>query len=400
MRASEFTAQAPGRLVKIRRGSQSDLAYVPDPLPPATLRLGADTRGKLRHAERALGELAGVATRLQHSQPHLIRSFLRREAAFSTLSRSAPEEIQQALFEPSPSYKPRANGRLEVGDYLTALDYGLARVKTHPVDVQLMGELHKRLTRSEVGGRARPPGGLRDFQMHMGEPGKPTATARFVAPPADEMRRGLGELERFIAGQDDLPFLVKLALIHYQFETLHPFSNANGRLGRSLLTLLLCQQGLLSEPLLYLSVYLYRNRGPYVDLMLQVSKTGAWGDWIDLFVEGVAEQSLDGVRRAQRLLELGQRYRQAVNGSRCALQLVDWLFAYPAITVEDARTRLGVTRRKAELTINELRAAGILAELGQLAYSQWLRTPRRVNERRNAGYAALEILGILQLERA
>lgn len=389
MRASDFTATAPGRLVPVNLNGRESLAFVPDPLPPAALRLGPATLRRLDDAEEALSQFAEAAGALRLAHPGLLRAFLRREAAFSSLSRTPEAEITPSLLEPSPSWKLRGVERREVDDYLAALDAGSERLKALPIGLQFVRELHQRLVRARGGE-------LRDYQMHLGDPRLPFDTASLVVPPADEMRKGLGALSRFMRARDGLPFLVKLAVIKYQIEVLHPFSDGNGRLGRALLPLLLCERGYLSEPALYLSVHFYRHRAPYADLMLSVCQRGTWTEWIDFFLDGLIEQALDGVRRVTRLLDVRRRYQQACGGAIGLLRAVDCALTYPALTLEDARHWLKVSRGEARRALRGLCAVGVLTEVSRHPYRRWLRLPRRAGAQRDVGYVAGDLVEVLQ----
>lgn len=186
------------------------------------------------------------------------------------------------------------------------------------------------------------------------------------------MKTALGDLEIYWHTPSTLPPLVRLALIHYQFEAIHPFLDGNGRIGRLLITLLLCAEGLLNQPLLYLSAYFERYRDDYYWHLLAVSQRDAWRGWIDFFLRGVADQARDAVQRASQLLELRETYRQrlpAISSSAHLLRLMDELFSYPAITIARAAERLSITPRAAGLNVEKLVKAGLLEEItGQQRY--------------------------------
>jgi Fic family protein len=213
------------------------------------------------------------------------------------------------------------------------LEYGLKRLDELPVCLRLVGELHEKLMQG-VRGYAQRPGEFRYVQNYIGQQGQPINTARFVPPPVDQMNQCLQELEKYWGNPSELPALVELALIHHQFEAIHPFRDGNGRIGRLLITLLLCERKLLPQPLLYLSAYLERNRNAYMDHLLAISQRGAWVEWVNFFLRGVAEQSQDAVERLNRLLELWRGYRQKLQlaqSSALCLKLVDELFRIPQL---------------------------------------------------------------------
>ncbi len=354
MDPSNFSANAPGRLVKTTGGHW---AFVPDPLP-SSLQLGVETVMQLEEATLALGELAGVG-RLLPNAHLLIRPFIRKEAQVSSRIEGTITRLDQLLmFEANPSRGREDSAQREVLNYVLALEYGLERLETLPVSLRLMRELHERLL-AGVRGEQKNPGRFRRMQNAIGSAG----STRFIPPPVTEMMQALNDLEQFIHQPTNLPLLVQIALIHYQFETIHPFMDGNGRIGRLLIPLLLYDRQILRAPLLYLSAYFERHRDAYMDHLLNVSQRGNWLEWINFFLKGVTEQARDSIQRAQRLLDLWQTYRdrlQAIGGSAHRLHLVDDLFAFPVTTIPEAQKLLGITYRAAQLNIEKLVDAGIL----------------------------------------
>jgi len=233
------------------------------------------------------------------------------------------------------------------------------------------------------------PGEFRRSQNWIGPEGCTLMDATYVPPPVEEMGKALGQFEAYLHAPSEVPLLIRLAGIHYQFEAIHPFLDGNGRIGRLLITLLLCEEGALSEPLLYLSAYFERNRSEYYRLLLAVSQAGKWVDWISFFLCGVAEQSRDALARSGRLLNLWQDYRgefQSARSSALQLRLVDQLFAYPAITATQAAKLLKVTHRSAQLNIDKLIRKGILKEV--------------TGKQRNRVFVAPQIVKIIEAPHA
>lgn len=361
MQPTDFTGDSSGKVAKTPQGYW---AYIPSPLPP-TLTLSWELVQQNSEADRALSELAGVARTLPN--PHLlIGPFMRREAVLSSMIEGTVASLSDLLcFEASGSSIAKPADVREVANYVHALEYGLGRIKELPVSLRLIREMHERLMQG-VRGEYMTPGEFRRSQTWIGPPGCLLKDAVFVPPPVDEMMETLGDLEKYLHMPSELPPLIRLALIHYQFEAIHPFLDGNGRVGRLLLTLLLCTEGLLSQPLLYLSAYFERYRRDYYNLLLGVSQSGRWYEWVMYFLRGVADQSQDAVRRSNRLLDLRQEYRQRLQSARSSallLQLVDELFSYPAISISWAAKRLDVTPRAAQLNVDKLIAEGILAEM-------------------------------------
>ncbi|MDP1767861.1 MAG: Fic family protein [Nitrospirota bacterium] len=384
MKIDDFTERKGGRLIKT---SAEYWAFVPHPLPPQ-LTLTWELVNQLSEADRALSELAGIARTLPN--PHLlIGPFIRREAVLSSRIEGTQASLSDLLyFEASGAIDPKSPDVQEVSNYVRAMEYGLARLKKFPVSLRLFRELHEHLMAGVRGDRLTP-GEFRRSQNWIGPAGCTLMDATYVPPPVDEMHDALGQLEQYLHAPSALPLLIRLAGIHYQFEAIHPFLDGNGRIGRLLMTLLLCSEGALSEPLLYLSAYFEQRREDYYRLLLGVSQAGRWDDWISFFLQGVAEQSKDAIGRSEQLLALWQTYRatlQSARSSALQLQLVDELFSYPAITIGQAAKRLNVTQRSAQLNVEKLVRKGILRE--------------ETGKKRNRVFMAPEIIKIIEASRA
>ena len=380
MQLSDFTEKAPGRPIKT---AQDYWAFVPQPLPPV-LEIDWDLANTLSEADRSLSELSGVARTLPN--PHLlIAPFVRREAVLSSRIEGTQAGFSDLLFfEAAPSAKPPIEDVKEVANYVSALEHGLARLKDLPVSLRLIREMHERLMHG-VRGDSMTPGEFRRSQNWIGPPGCTLADAAFVPPPVAEMTQALSDFEKYLHEPPVLPPLVRLALIHYQFEAIHPFLDGNGRIGRLLITLLLCVEGLLPQPLLYLSAFFEHHRQEYYRLLMAVSQSGSWTPWIAYFLRGIAEQSSDAVKRANLLLSLRQRYREKMQSARSSallLQMVDDLFSTPALDVSGASKRLNVTPRAAQLNVDKLIKSGILKEA--------------TGRRRNRIFVAAEIIDIIE----
>ena len=384
MQLADFTEDKVGKVLRVPQGY---LAFVPNPLPPP-LELTWHLAKVNSEADRALSELAGVARTLPN--PHLlINPFIRREAVLSSRIEGTQASLSDLLFfEASGEARHRPPDVREVFNYVKALEYGLECLNTLPVSLRLIREMH-RLLMEGVRGEEMTRGEFRQRQNWIGPPGCTLMEATFVPPPVAEMHEALDQFEKYLHARSDLPPLIRLALVHYQFEAIHPFLDGNGRIGRLMLTLLLCAEGFLPQPLLYLSAYFERRRQEYYDLLSAVSRTGAWGGWVNFFLEGVAEQSRDAIRRSSRLLDLWKSYRKTLQGVRAsslALQLVDGLFSFPATTIAKAAKRLDVTYPSAQLNVGKLVEHGILRE--------------GTGRRRNRVFIAREILRIIDAPEA
>ena len=382
MQPTDFAETAPGQIIKTVQGYW---AFVPTPLPPS-LDITWSLASEISDADRALSELAGAARTLPNPNL-LIGSFIRREAVLSSRIEGTQASLSDLFFfEASGLPNPHVPDVREVANNVQAIEYGLARLKTLPVSLRLMREIHARLV-AGVRGDHLTPGEFRRSQNWIGPPGCTLMEATFVPPPEPQMLAALDEFEKYLHAPSPLPPLVRLALIHYQFEAIHPFLDGNGRMGRLLITLLLCAEGLLVEPLLYLSAYFERQQHDYYRHLLVVSQSGRWLEWISFFLRGVTEQSRDALDRSVRLLSLREAFRQRLHAARTSallLQLTDQLFTYPAITISGAAKSLNVTQRAANLNVQKLVRAGILEEV--------------TGQPRNRVFVAPEILNVIEGE--
>ncbi len=305
MKPKKFTKQAPGKVIKTQRGYW---AYLPNPLPPK-IDWSSGLLNKLSQADRSIAQLAEVGKNFP--VPHVVvRPFIKREAILSSRIEGTQTSLQELY-----AYEARQLSFIEdedaheVQNYVVALNYGLNRLAKLPVSQRLISELHARLMK-DVRGEYATPGKIRHTQNWIGSPGASLENATFVPPPVDDMHKCLSDLEKYIHSTSKLPSLARIGLIHYQFETIHPFIDGNGRVGRLLVSLLLGDWGLLPEPLLYLSAYFEKYRQDYYDKLLAVSQHGAWEDWMGFFLKGVDIQARESQMRLQKLLGLRLKYRK------------------------------------------------------------------------------------------
>ena len=358
-----FQKSTAGRILYVPGGDY--WAFAPHPLPPAitwTTELVAD----LSQADQALGQLSGLGGVLPNPRL-LITPFVRREAVLSSQIEGTQASLADLyVFEAQQlSLLGRHSDVREVHNYVRALEYGLDRLNSLPLSLRLMRELHEPLT-TGMRGEFQTPGEFRRSQNWIGAPGCTLNDATYVPPPPDDMLDALGLLEKFLHAETPLPPLIRLGMIHYQFEAIHPFLDGNGRVGRLLLTLLLCAWRLLPQPLLYLSVYFEAHRNEYYDRLLAVSQHGDWEAWLRFFLRGVAEQSSDAIERAGRLQKLREDYRARLQATRAGarlLQVVDLLFARPVVSVAQVAESLDVGFAQAARYVAALVQKGMLREI-------------------------------------
>lgn len=361
MDSDQFTEQAPGKLIPTLGGA---VAFVPAPLQ-AALDISPSAVRLLDQASSALGTLSGVGRLLPN--PHvLISPYLRREAVLSSRIEGTQSTIADVYAAEAGQTElfPDAADVGEVQNYVRAHEFGLHRLADLPLSLRLIRELHEHLMQG-VRGADQTPGRFRRSQNFIAPPGTAIADAIYVPPPPPEMKQGLDDLERFLHDRT-LPPLVQAALVHYQFEAIHPFRDGNGRVGRLLVSLFLCERDLLPQPLLYLSAYFERTRTDYYDLLMRVSTHGDWDAWMRYFLEGVRIQAVEAVEDTQRLLALREHYRSSLIASKArptAVQLLDRLFVNPFITAKEVATRLDVSDPTARAAISDLLEHGLLVEV-------------------------------------
>ncbi|HUV16662.1 MAG TPA: Fic family protein [Pelolinea sp.] len=362
MKKADFSNKSSGKLIKTLHGY---LAFVPNLLPP-DIAWTNKVLAALSRADRSLARLAEVGNAFP--VPYVVvRPFIRKEAVLSSQIEGTHTSFKELLsFEAGQfSLFEDLEDTREVHNYVQAIDYGLERLKSLPLSVRLIREIHRVLLKG-VRGERLTPGELRRSQNWIGRPGASLEAARYVPPPAEEMRQCLSDLERFIHEDTELPPLLRIGLIHYQFEAIHPFLDGNGRIGRLLITFLLVAWELLSQPLLYLSNFIEANRQEYYDRLLAVSQRGEWEAWLLFFLEGVHSQAEDASRRIIRIQELRQQYFARFAGERGREKLermVDYLISAPITSISQAQENLDMgSYTTIQRVIEKLASLGILSE--------------------------------------
>jgi Fic family protein len=358
---TKFVASEAGKVVRTS-GSHGYHAFVPVPIP-RTVAISPETVLLLSEADDALGRLAGSGRLLPN--PHLlVEAYLTREA----LASSRIEGTQASLTEVFQAAAGGLHGSSdveEVANYIEALKLGLARLDELPVCLRLIREIHGVLLR-DVRGKEHQPGELRSTQNWIGTIGDRIDTATFVPPPPEHLDSLLADWERYANESPSVPTLIQCALLHYQFETIHPFLDGNGRLGRLLIVLFLVQRGRLPNPLLYVSRFFETHRSEYYERLQMTRERGEVQQWLQFFLTAVAEQAKDAVRRAELLLDIRERARGKLHGSRSrAVEVVDLLLGNPVITVQRVQQSLTVSNPGAMNLIRQLEGLGIISHAGR-----------------------------------
>lgn len=357
-----------GKMVETPFLEQKIKAFVPPPLPPVPPVRVDRFHGLLEKANQNLGRLDGIASILP--DPYFfIYMYTRKEALLSSqIEGTQSSFFDLLLFESREA--PDKNSSLdvlEVSNYVKAMNHGLEQIreKGSPISLKLICDIH-RILLSGVRGGGKTPGELRDRQNWVGGPHP--ATAVFVPPPQERVRGLMSDLENFIhADTPDMPTLVKAGLVHLQFETIHPFLDGNGRLGRLLITFLLCAHGILAEPLLYLSLYFKTHRYLYYNLLQHVRETGDWESWLEFFLDAVLNTSVQASETAHKILDLSKRdngrIEQLGRPASSVFQVYRLLQRMPVVSVPDAHRSLELSRPTTRKALKHLQALGILKEV-------------------------------------
>ena len=354
-----------GRFVETTAAGERVRSFVPQPLPPVPPIDVLGLLDRLSQAERALGRLDGI-TMLLPRQELFLYMYVRKEAVLSSQIEGTQSTLSDLLqFETEAREGQPIDDIREVSNYVDAMMYGLERLKELPLSLRLIREMHARLLQ---GGRGatKDPGEFRRSQNWIG--GTRPGNALYVPPPVTELDDCLGALENFMhEEQSRLPALIKAGLLHVQFESIHPFLDGNGRIGRLLVTLYLCVQGVLRKPLLYLSLYLKTRRADYYRLLQEVREQGAWEAWLEFFLKGVEETANQAFDAATRIIELFKHDREHITEESeragSALRVHELLQTQPYVTSNQLVERTGLTAPTVNAALADLKRLGIVEEV-------------------------------------
>jgi len=355
MRSGVFVKQANGYR-----------AFVPKPLPPdPPIQIDSEMAHLLSKADLAMGQLDGITSTLPN--PDLfVGMYVRQEAVLSSQIEGTQSTLEDVLQFEIDETGDAPKDVSEVVNYVRAMNYGLERLDKLPLSLRLIREIHAELLRGARGG-SRQPGEFRKTQNWIGPAGCTLTSATFVPPPVPEMKQALGELEKFLHLEEAMPALIHCGLAHAQFETIHPFLDGNGRVGRLLITFLLCQRHILSRPLLYLSLYLKQHRAQYYDRLMAVRVDGDWEGWLKFFLRGVAEVSVSAAETVRKILGLREDGRKIFlkhfRNSTLAQRFFDFLFEQPMFNVRMVEKHLDCSFAKANQLVVQVENYGLIKEI-------------------------------------
>jgi len=348
------------------RQSEGYAAFIPKPLPPSPpLQLDSTLLSLLEEAVRELGRLDGIG-KVIPDPDFFVSMYVRREAVLSSQIEGTQSTLEDLLeLELESDHRDRLSDAFEIANYVNAMNFGLGRIETLPLSLRLIREIHKELLRDGRGSMATP-GEFRRTQNWIGPEGAPLNRATFVPPPAIDMNKALHDFEGYLHADGSYPTLIEVGLAHAQFETIHPFLDGNGRVGRLLNTFLLVHRGILRKPLLYLSYYFKLHRTEYYDRLMAVRRAGDWEGWIRFFLSGVVQTAQEATETAEQLFELREAHRSLIlekNLGQNGLLLLSSLFQRPLININVAAAVLGSTFPTASRLVSSFEELGLLREI-------------------------------------
>ncbi len=342
-------------------------AFIPNDLPPTPpIDFDDELRTLLSAADRAVARLDGSIEALPNAELFVFM-YVRKEAVLSSQIEGTQASLGDVLEVEAKLFDPlRPDDTEEILNYVNALNYGLKRLESLPLSLRLIREIHERLMQG-VRGRHATPGEFRRTQNWIGPQGATLRTASFIPPPPHELPRLLGAFETFLRETDQLPLLIRLGLIHAHFETLHPFLDGNGRVGRLLITFCLCQQSELAKPVLYLSHYLKQHRARYYDLLQATRTDGGWEAWLKFFLTGVAEVAKEASDTAKYIIQMREDHRGKLvaelgKGTASGLRLLETLYRRPIMTVNAIAELLDMSPQAANILTERFVRLGLLLE--------------------------------------
>ncbi|GAA5263213.1 Fic family protein [Methanocalculus sp. MC3] len=351
-------------------------AFIPHSLPPGDLVFDEGLLYLLSKADGALARLDGV-TQVLPNPDLFVAMYIKKEALLSSQIEGTQASLQGVLeFEAHMRPKDDINEIQEVLNYIKALHHGIEKLEFSPLTLDLINEIHRFLIHGTRGSH-KLPGQLRHVQNWIGLPGGTIQDAVFVPPPPEQVPELMQDLERFIQNDDKTPRLIKAALIHAQLETIHPYLDGNGRMGRLMITFYLCSKGVLARPLLYLSYYLKRYREDYYTLLNGIRYQGNWEAWLAFFLQGVIDVSNNSIETAKKIIQLKEtlieRLLENNIGGVHAVKLIDTLFDRPIITIGQVTEELRISRQSATNLVGKFEKIGILEEItGKERYKQYM----------------------------
>lgn len=359
MNFEDFKNSSAGKCIKMPQGFYT---FVPNQLPPqlsydkVLIRLLSD-------ADRNLGDLSGTGRLL--TNPYIfIPLYMRREAVYSSRIEGTQASLSDLFyFEAMESQKPAKRDVKEVHNYILAMEEGFKLLKDLPISIRLIRKIHEVLMKG-VRGESASPGELRRTQNWIGRPGSTLNEATFIPPAVEDMKIALSDWEKYLHSSPSEPPLIQCALLHYQFEAIHPFLDGNGRIGRLLITFYLCEKGYLSQPSLYISEFFDSHREEYYSRLLAVSQKGDWLGWLGFFLKGVSTLSEEAIKESKKIIELYWEFKKSLEQTKkipaSAYKVLDAIFENPVISISRLSKRWNIPYNSVKTGVSRLVSVGIL----------------------------------------
>lgn len=362
MNPADFKSSKAGRCIKT---PEDYWAFSPNDLPPDIV-YDKELSNCLSKADRALSKLSGTE-KLLPNPDLLISPYIRREAVSSSRIEGTRATLSELLyFESSRNILDKGTDVKEVENYVKATEFGIKKLQELPISIRLIKNIHEILMK-DVRGNQATPGELRKSQNWIGPANTNPTTATYVPPPVDIMKESLYKLEKYLHSKTGDPLLIQCALIHYQFEAIHPFLDGNGRIGRLLITFFLVEKNYLSQPLLYLSEYFEKHRERYYKHLLDISKKGNWNGWLKFFLKGIELQSNDALKKSDKIVKLYNTYLSKLKSTKkipaSAFRIIDEIFQNPFVSTASLSRKWNIPYNSVKTGIKRLEDLKILARV-------------------------------------
>lgn len=362
-----MVSKRAGCFIQQLSGELSYKAFIPKPLPPEPpLKLDAELMTLLSNADQAIGRLDGILKNIPNHELFVLL-YIKKEAVLSSQIEGTQASLSDILEKEEDILSGKVNEDVKVTlNYIDAMNYGLKRINELPLSLRLIKEIHRVLLIG-VRGEKSYPGEFRRSQNWIGPKGCTLKNAKFIPAPVTEMNESLGALEKYLYTQKSYPILIETGLIHAQFETIHPFLDGNGRIGRLLITLFLCANKVISKPIIYLSYYFKKNKQEYYDLLMSIRNSGDWESWLKFFLRGVVETSDNAVILANRITDLQKEKKELVRKSMprysaSVVELLEKIYLHPIFTINRAKELCGVSYNAAKAIVQKFMDLNILTK--------------------------------------
>lgn len=362
-----MNSERAGHFVNQLSGDLAYKSFIPKPLPPEPgIQFDTELMNLLSQSDQAIGRLDGVIKNIPNPDLFVLM-YIKKEAVLSSQIEGTQASLFDVLEKEEDILSDEKDDDVKVTlNYISAMTYGLERIKEFPLSLRFIREIHKILL-TGIRGKNREPGEFRKSQNWLGPEGCTLSNAIFVPPPVFEMNEALNNFEKYLHSEKKYPVLIDMGMIHSQFETIHPFLDGNGRIGRLLITFLLCNNNVISKPVLYLSYYFKKNHAEYYDKLMSVRTYGDWEGWLKFFLKGIIETSNNTVKLSNKIIELQKKNRDLIHNSMPrfsakAMEVLDKIYLYPVFSVKRIKEHCNISYNTAKSIIGKFINVGIITE--------------------------------------